>query len=44
MPFKELELKAQQYQASVILAATPPPRNKDAKFPKLSLFIDEKDE
>ena len=27
---KELELKAQQNQASASLAATPPPRNKDA--------------
>ena len=39
---KELELKAQQDQASTRLAATPPPRNKDAKFPKLLSFIDEK--
>ena len=41
---KELELKAQQNQASASLAVTPPPRNKDAKSPKLPSFIDEKDE
>ena len=31
LALKELELKAQQNQASASLAATPPPRNKDAK-------------
>ena len=36
---KELELKAQQNQASASLAATPPPRNKDAKSPKLLSFL-----
>ena len=41
---KELELKAQQNQASASLAGTPPPRNKDAQSPKLPSFIDEKDE
>ena len=41
---KELELKAQQNQDSASLAVTPPPRNKDAKSPKLPSFIDEKDE
>ena len=44
LALKELELKAQQNQASACLAATPPPRNKDAKSPKLPSFIDEKDE
>ena len=44
LAFKELELKAQQNQASATLAVTPPPRNKDAKSPKLPSFIDEKDE
>ena len=44
LALKELELKAQQSQASTSLAATPPPRNKDAKSPKLPSFIDEKDE
>ena len=41
---KELELKAQQSQVSTSSATTPPPRNKDAKSPKLPSFIDEKDE
>ena len=41
---KELELKAQQNQASASPAATPLPRNKDAKSPKLPSFIEEKDE
>ena len=36
---KELELKAQQDQASATLAATPFPRNKDAKSLKLPPFI-----
>ena len=45
LALKELELKAQQSQASASSATTPPPRNKDAKSPKLpSFFIDEKDE
>ena len=44
LALKELELKTQQDQASTSLAATPPPRDKDAKSPKLSSFIDEKDE
>ena len=46
LKIKEMELQAQQAQvtASASLAATPPPRNKDAKFPKLPSFIDEKDE
>ena len=35
LALKELELKAQQSQAGASLAATPPPRNKDAKSPKL---------
>ena len=44
LALKELKLKAQQNQASASLAATPPPRNRDAKSPKLPSFIDEKDE
>ena len=40
LKIKEMELQAQQAQAQ----ATPPPRNKDAKSPKLPSFIDEKDE
>ena len=44
LALKELELKVQQSQAGASLAATPPPRNKDAKSPKLPSFIDEKDE
>ena len=46
LKIKEMELQAQQAQvtASSSLAATPPPRNKDAKSPKLPSFIDEKDE
>ena len=44
LALKELELKVQQSQAAASLAATPPPRNKDAKSPKLPSFIDEKDE
>ena len=44
LTLKELELKAQQNQTSASLAVTPPPRNKDAKSPKLPSFIDEKDE
>ena len=43
---KEMELQAQQAQAQATAssATTPPPRNKDAKSPKLPSFIDEKDE
>ena len=41
LALKELELKAQQDQASTSLPTTPPPHNKDAKLPS---FIDEKDE
>ena len=45
LKIKEMELQAQaQVTASASLAATPPPRNKDAKSPKLPSFIDEKDE
>ena len=44
LALKELELKAQQSQVGASIAATPPPRNKDAKSPKLPSFIDEKDE
>ena len=43
LTLREMELKAQD-QASPSLAATPPPRNKDAKSPRLPSFIDEKDE
>ena len=41
-----MELQAQQAQAQATTssATTPPPRNKDAKSPKLPSFIDEKDE
>ena len=39
-----MELQAQQAQANTSAAITPPPRNKDAKSPKLPSFIDEKDE
>ena len=44
---KELKIKEmEQAQAQVTAssATTPPPRNKDAKSPKLPSFIDEKDE
>ena len=44
LALKELELEAQQNPASASLAVTPPPRNKDAKSPKLPSFIDEEDE
>ena len=44
LKIKEMELQAQQVQATTSSAATPPPRNKDAKSPKLPSFIDEKDE
>ena len=40
LALKELELKAQQDQASTSLAATPPPCNKDANSPKLPSFIE----
>ena len=43
LTLREMELKAQD-QASASLAATPPPRDRDAKSPKLPSFIDEKDE
>ena len=43
LTLREMELKSQD-QASASLAATPPPRNKDAKSPRLPSFIDEKDE
>ena len=46
LKIKEMELQAQQAQAQVTAssATTPPPRNKDAKSPKLPSFVDEKDE
>ena len=46
LKIKEMELQAQQaqVQATISSATTPPPRNKDAKSPKLPSFIDEKDE
>ena len=40
----EMELQAQQAQATASSATTPPPRIKDAKSPKLPSFIDGKDE
>ena len=43
LALKELELKAQQNQATTSLAATPPTHNKDDKSSKLPSFIDEKD-
>ena len=45
LKIKEMEIQAQQAQAQVTAssATTPPPRNKDAKSPKLPSFIDEKD-
>ena len=43
LTLREMELKAQD-QASGSSATTPPPRNKDAKSPKLPSFVDEKDE
>ena len=39
-----MALQAQQAQATASSATTPPPRDKDAKSPKLPPFIDEKDE
>ena len=46
LALKEMELQEQAHQAQVTAssATTPPPRNKDAKSPKLPSFIDEKDE
>ena len=44
LKIKEMELQARQAEATAISATTPPPRNKDAKSPKLPSFIDEKDE
>ena len=42
---KELKIKEIKVaQATASSATTPPPRNKDAKSPKLPSFIDEKDE
>ena len=43
IPLKDMELKAQA-QASSNAAVNPPPRNRDAKSPKLPDFIDEKDD
>ena len=43
LKIKEMELQAQA-QVTAGSATTPPPRNKDAKSPKLPSFIDEKDE
>ena len=46
LALKEMELQARQaqVQATTSSATTPPPRNKDAKSPKLPSFVDEKDE
>ena len=44
LKIKQMELQAQQAQATTGSATTLPPRNKDAKPPKLPSFIDEKDE
>ena len=44
LKIKEMELQAQQAHATTSSVATPPPRNKDAKSPKLPSFIHEKDE
>ena len=46
LKLKEMKLQAHQAQAqaNTSSATTPPPRNKDAKSPKLHSFIDEKDE
>ena len=41
LTLKEMELKAQA-QSSGSAAVDPPPRNRDAKSPKLQAFIDEK--
>ena len=43
LKIKEMELQAQQAQATASSSTTPPPRNKDAKSPKLPSFIDKKD-
>ena len=43
LTLKEMKLKAQA-QASTSTTVDPPPRNRDAKSPKLPAFIDEKDE
>ena len=43
LALKEMELQA-QVQATTSSATNPPPRNKDAKSPKLPSFVDEKDE
>ena len=40
LKIKEMELQAQQAQATARPATTPPPRNKDAKSPKLPSLID----
>ena len=42
LKLKEMELQTQA-QANTSAVTTPPPRNKDAKSPKLPSFIDEKD-
>ena len=44
LKIKEMELQTQQAQAQATAssATTPPPRNKDAKSPKLPSFIDGK--
>ena len=42
LKIKEMELQAQA-QVTASSATTPPPRNKDAKSPKLPSFIDEED-
>ena len=46
LKIKEMEFQTQQAQAQATAgsATTSPPRNKDAKTPKLPSFIDEKDE
>ena len=45
LTLKEMKLQAQaEAQASTSHVVTPPPRNRDAKSPKLPFFIDEKDE
>ena len=46
LALKEMELQEQARQAQVTAssATTPPPRNKDAKSPRLPSFIDEMDE
>ena len=44
LKIKEMDLQAQQAQATTSSATTPPSRNKDVKSLKLPSFIDEKDE